>query len=102
MINNSAVFFANACVKTQVPLHYWLRNFKGGEYLTLLLVVVREGESLGGSCRELVRYWRLALNSERDFFRVAVTVAWCPAAGKTAAQWGLLLFWCVIFCITRM
>lgn len=45
VINYSALFLANACVKTQVPLHCWLRNFYSGEYLTLLLLVVREGDA---------------------------------------------------------
>lgn len=44
-INYNALFFANACVKAQVPLHYWLRNFYSGEYLTLLLLVVGEEDA---------------------------------------------------------
>lgn len=54
VINYSALFFANAFVKTRVPLRYWLRNFYRGGYLTLLLVVVREGEFQCSSCHELV------------------------------------------------
>lgn len=42
-------------------------------------------------------YWRLVLNSKQDFFRIAVPVARCPAAGKIPV-WSVLLLG-VLFCV---